>query len=246
MAVIILLMGMASAVHSAHLRPFLRLLKSKAKAIGVVALLMLGFFQVLGALRSSAGEGANLPGGSTLLDPSGLVAYFPLGLSALGPHLARVSNVPSAGALSFPFAARWTHRLGLSDRPKTVGDVFDFEYFKYNDQRISRCGVSALGLMIADFGLENLWWSYGLLVAGIQLTFLLLGGRGLVGETIAINAAFAAFYTTQAVWFLSGGMVISVIWAALMVRLLGLRRRSARRAGRLVSGRRSRARGPSV
>ncbi len=228
-APVMVAVGAATCVAIWPLEDQLRLLRTRGRRLAMVLLGVLVFAQVMGVMRRSGTAEGVTDAMTDGREATVFFSYLAQGTSAMGPVLAYSMPEPTGGHLTFPFGSRLASRVGLIEEPVTKADVLDMEAFRVIDPRIAWGGISSLGVLAADFGVEAVGWANGVLMFMTQLLFGLFIYRGTTGHVLATQCCLVAIVSCLDTWLFEPTMVLAIVWAWIFSALVRRRVRGPHR-----------------
>jgi oligosaccharide repeat unit polymerase len=145
--------------------------------------------------------------------PSAVIEYAGVSIAASGPMSENISENDTYGKFTFAFIYKWLAKFGVLSSEMASIDESEFNRteIRKTDFRIGWTQGTALPYLIADFGIENLILSMGILVFFLQFIFLVFLRKKLVGLFIAVHCCYASFFLTQTIVTINGQFSIAVM-----------------------------------
>lgn len=188
--------------------------------MGSVSLIVL--LQTIQVIRSTGSLDLLLEDPLLVLLPTGLMAYLAQGTSAMAVFYEAANGPIIGGDLTFAFPMKYGAIFGLNDAPVTKAEVFGHVLRVLDDPRVQRGGISGIGVLLTDFGPDNVWLASFCFAGTLQFLFVACINRGFIGRTLAICCCMGALFSVLHLWFLSAAMIIGVVWAFLVARWLNI------------------------
>ncbi len=145
--------------------------------------------------------------------PSAVIEYAGVSVAACGPMSEYIGDEQTYGKYTIALLYKWLAKFGVLSADLGVSDETEFhrEIIREYDLRIGWAPGTALPYLSADFGVENLIYSMGLLVFLNQFLFLFFLRKKLAGLYIATHCCYALFFTTQTIVTIDAQFVIALL-----------------------------------
>ena len=183
---------------------------------------MMVVFQAIQIIRSTGSIDLLLSEPLTVLLPTNLMAYLAQGTSAMALFYEAANGPIVGGDLTFSFPMKYGAILGLNEVPLSKGDVFGHVLRVLDDPRVQRGGISGIGMLLTDFGPDNVWFSSLCMAGALQLIYVACIGRGFIGLTLACCSCMGALFSVLNLWFLSAPMMVGMVWSFVVARWLNI------------------------
>ncbi len=183
---------------------------------------LMGLLQTIQIVRSTGSIDLLLEDPRQVLFPTNLMAYLAQGTSAMAVFYEAANEPLSGGDLTFGFPMKYGALLGLNEVPLSKADVFGHALRALDDPRVARGGISGIGMLLTDFGPENVWLASFCMAATLQILFVASVNRGFLGRALAVCCCMGAMFSVLNLWFLSAPMVMALVWTFLVGRWLKL------------------------
>ncbi len=143
-------------------------------------------------------------------------------LLPLGPMSENIGANHTHGKFTFALIYKWLGHFGIlsSEVANEDESVFNRVAIREYDLRIGWTQGTALPYLAADFGIENLIISMGVLIFCLQMLFLYFLRRNVVGLFIAVHCCYASFFLTQTIVTINGQFIIALILLMYTQKLL--------------------------
>lgn len=184
--------------------------------------LLIGLLQVIQIIRATGSIEVLLDDPLLVFLPTNLMAYLAQGTSAMALFYEAANGPVGGGDLTFAFPLKYGAMLGLNDVPVSKGDIYAHVLHALDDHRVHRGGISGIGILLTDFGPENIWAACFWMAGALQLLFVACINRGFVGRSLAVCCCMGALFTVLNIWFLSAAMMLGLVWCMVVGRWLNL------------------------
>jgi len=186
--------------------------------VGGISLIVL--LQTIQVIRSTGSLDLLLEDPLLVIFPTSLMAYLAQGTSAMALFYEAANGPIVGGDLTFAFPMKYGAILGLNDTPLTKADVFGHVLGVLDDPRVQKGGISGVGVLLTDFGPENVWLASFWMARILQFLFAACINRGFIGRALAICCCMGSLFSVLHLWFLSAAMVMGIVWCFLVARWL--------------------------
>jgi hypothetical protein len=181
---------------------------------------LIGVFQTIQIVRSTGSLESVLTDPVQVFLPTALMTYLAQGVSAMALFYEAANEPVIGGDLTFAFPLKYGAMLGLNEVPLSKGDVFGYVLQILDDPRVQRGGISGIGVLLTDFGPENVWLASFCMAGTLQIIFMICISRGFVGQCLAACCCMACLFSVLNIWFLSAAMMVGLFWCVVVGRWL--------------------------
>ena len=191
-------------------------------AVLASVVVLIGLLQTIQIVRSTGSIELLLSDPLQVFLPTALMAYLSQGTSAMALFYEAANGPVVGGDLTFAFPMKYGAMLGLNELPLSQGDVFGHVLQILDDPRVGRGGISGIGVLLTDFGPENIWFASFCMAGTLQILFVTCINRGFVGRSVAVCCCMGTLFSVLNLWFLSAAMMVGLLWCILVARWLNI------------------------